>query len=377
MGARLFSSWIERLRDLRNRKVSDPAFRRWATRFALTRPIARRQAKALFDITAGFVYSQVLSACVRVDLFEILQPGPADTHAIAQRINLPLEGSQRLLKAAAALELVECRGDGRYALGPLGAALVGNAGVKAMIQHHDILYDDLRDPLALLAGRTDAQLKQYWAYAGGERSRSGETWRHTDYTRLMAASQAFVTSEILGAYSFARHRRLLDVGGGDGTFLIAAGQAAPQLELTLFDLPPVAAIARQRILAAGMAGRARAFAGSFLADDLPPGADLVTLNRVLHDHDDAGALSVLGKIRDAMAPRGTLLIAEPMAGTRGARASGDAYFGFYLLAMGQGRPRTTVEIKRMLDSVGFSRVREVRTSTPLIARIIAAQRPAD
>ena len=249
----MLSAWLERLRDFRNRKVADPLFRRWAGRFALTRPVARRQAKALFDLTAGFVYSQILGACVRVDLFEILAAGPLDLASIAERINLPEEGAERLLKAAVALDLIETRSASRYALGPLGAALVGNHGVKAMILHHDILYGDLRDPLKLLAGKVQSGLQQYWAYAGASQGVGAEPRRHADYTALMAASQAFVTAEILDAYPLSGHRRLLDVGGGDGAFLLAAGQAAPDLQLTLFDLPPVAAQARQRLLAAGLA----------------------------------------------------------------------------------------------------------------------------
>jgi demethylspheroidene O-methyltransferase len=371
----MLSSLFERIRDIRNRKVSDPVFRRWASRFALTRPIARRQAKALFDLTAGFVYSQVLAACVRVDLFELLAEGPIRLDAIATRIALPREGAERLLKAAVALDLVEARADARYALGPLGAALVGNKGVVEMIRHHEILYGDLRDPLALLQGRKGAELSRYWAYAGGRTETPKEGGRHADYTRLMAASQAFVTAEILDAYPLVRHRSLLDVGGGDGTFLIAAGQAATHLQLALFDLPPVAVIARQRLHEAGLAGRAKVHDGSFLEDPLPRGADLVTLNRVLHDHDDRSAQALLGAVRNAIAPQGTLLIAEPMAGTVGARASGDAYFGFYLLAMGQGRPRSVAEIGAMLGRAGFHAVREIATNTPLIARVITA-RPA-
>ncbi len=369
----MLSAWLERIRDFRNRKVADPAFRRWAGRFPLTRGTARREAKALFDLTAGFVYSQVLSACVRIDLFEMLAAGPADAATIAARADLPRQGIDRLLKAAAALDLIEARGLDRYALASLGAALVGNAGVKAMIIHHDILYRDLCDPLALLAGQSKSELRRYWAYAGGAQESLAKSYRHEDYTGLMAASQAFVTAELLDAYPFRRHRRLLDVGGGDGTFLIAAGQASASMELALFDLPPVAAIARQRLFAAGLAGRAKVFAGSFFQDELPRGADLVTLNRVLHDHDDASAISILQAIRRAMSLQGTLLVAEPMAGTRGARASGDAYFGFYLLAMGQGRPRTLEEIKRLLAEAGFGYAKEISTSTPLIVRIVTAR----
>jgi len=369
----MLSALRERLGDFRNRKVADPAFRRWASRFPLTRSVARRQAKALFDLTAGFVYSQVLAACVRVGLFEMLAPGPLDLAAIASRIDLSEGATDRLLKAASALGLVVARRGDRYALGPLGAALVGNPGVEAMILHHDILYHDLQDPLALLAGKSASDLKSYWAYAGGGSPGPVTPRRHADYTRLMSASQAFVTDEILDAYSFKRHRRLLDVGGGDATFLVAAGQSATHLELALFDLPPVASIARHRLLAAGLAGRAKVHAGSFLDDPLPTGADVVTLIRVLHDHDDAPALAILSAIRQAIAPGGTLLIAEPMAGTPGAEASGDTYFGFYLLAMGQGRPRTADDIGTLLKRAGFSAHREIATGTPLIARIVTAR----
>lgn len=367
----MFTGWIERLRDFRNRKVSDPAFRRWAAGFPLTRPVARRQAGALFDLTAGFVYSQILAACVRVGLFDLLAAGPLDVAAVAARAGLPTEGVHRLLKAAAALDLVEPRAGQRYALGSLGAALVGNDGVKAMIQHHEVLYDDLRDPLALLAGGEKAELQRYWSYA--DPTVDSQTGRHADYTALMAASQAFISAEIIDAYALSRHRRLLDVGGGDGSFLIAAGRAAPELELALFDLPPVADIARGRLKAAGFNGRAKAHGGSFFDDPLPQGADLVTLNRVLHDHEDTDALAILKGVRRAIDRDGTLLIAEPMAGTPGARASGDAYFGLYLLAMGQGRPRTAEEIAALLKQAGFGHVRQVRTNTPMIARIVTAQ----
>jgi demethylspheroidene O-methyltransferase len=368
----VIAALIDRLRDWRNRQIADPSFRRWAARFPLTRGIARRQAKSLFNLTAGFVYSQVLHACVEVDLFELLASGPRTIDGISGSIGLAPDGTERLLKAAAALGLVESRGPDRYALGWLGAALVANPGVTTMICHHRILYGDLRDPLALLAGRTDTELQSYWAYAGNPAARAPDASSHADYTRLMAASQAFVTTEILDAYPLRHHRRMLDVGGGDGTFLIAAARAAPKLELALFDLPPVAALARQRIAEAGLAGRAKAYGGSFLADPLPKGADLVTLNRVLHDHDDGPSLAILIAIRRSIAADGILLIAEPMAGTPGAEASGDAYFGFYLLAMGQGKPRTVADIQRLLASAGFGRIREVATSTPLIARIVTA-----
>ena len=68
--------------------------------------------------------------------------------------------------------------------------------------------------------------------------------------------------------------------------------------------------------------------------------------------------ALLTKVHAALPPGGTLLIAEPMAGTPGAEAMGDAYFGLYLWAMGSGRPRTAEAYRAMLRAAGFSRVVE-------------------
>jgi demethylspheroidene O-methyltransferase len=81
---------------------------------------------------------------------------------------------------------------------------------------------------------------------------------------------------------------------------------------------------------------------------------------------------LLRAIRAALAPGGKLVIAEPMSDTPGAQAMGDAYFGFYLLAMGSGRPRPASEIKAMLEKAGFNTVRSVRTPRPLLASMVEA-----
>ncbi len=139
----------ERWRDWRHRTVARPGFQRWAAAFPLTRPVARRHARELFDLVAGFVYSQVLLACVRLDLFERLAGGAVSEAALAAQLNLGDEALERLLAAAAALELVERRPGARVALGRLGAPMVGNRAVAAMVEHHATLYADLADPLAL------------------------------------------------------------------------------------------------------------------------------------------------------------------------------------------------------------------------------------
>ncbi len=82
----------------------------------------------------------------------------------------------------------------------------------------------------------------------------------------------------------------------------------------------------------------------------------------------------MAAIHDALPPRGVLLVAEPMAGAPGAEPMGEAYFGFYLLAMGRGRPRSASEIAAHLEEAGFRWVRRLKTRRPLLVSALAATR---
>lgn len=373
LGSHLPASWRDRFRAWREGLTASPSFRRWAAAFPLTRPLARRRARALFDLCAGFIYSQILLACVRLGLFDLLRDGPVTEPSLAARMDLSTEGAARLLRAAAALDLVALRDDGRWTLGPLGAAMIDNPGIAAMVEHHALLYADLADPVALLRRpRGGNALSGYWAYAGADAPDALQRDRTADYTALMAASQPMVAEEVIAAYDFRRHRCLLDVGGGSGAFLAAVAPAAPALRLMLFDLPAVAEQARERFSGLRLEGRATAVGGNFAKDPLPPGADLVSLVRVLHDHDDEVVLALLQSVRAALPAGGRLLVAEPMSGTPGAEPAGDAYFGIYLLAMGRGRPRRVEELQDMLLAAGFAQSRLLATRTPLLTRVLVA-----
>jgi demethylspheroidene O-methyltransferase len=361
-----------RWQNWRNRLLASEGFQSWATRFPLTRPIARRSARRLFDLVSGFVYSQVLYSCVKLDLINRLaSDGPCGTAELAGHCQLDEQAMSTLLRAAASLELVEDAGGDRYCLGFLGAPLAGNPGLQALILHHEKLYADLADPVALLrAGAGQGELAGYWAYATSEEPSDLAAARIEEYTELMGASQYLVSSELLQAYDLSGHRRLLDIGGGNGAFCRAAAARYPRLELSVFDLPAVADAARERFASEGLDDRATAHGGDFLRDPLPEGADVVTLLRVLHDHGDDSVLGLLRSVRRAIADDGCLLVAEQMSGTGGAEPVGDAYFGFYLLAMGQGRPRTIDELSRLLTEAGFSAPREIPTNLPLQARLL-------
>lgn len=357
----------------RNRVLGDPGFQRFAARFPLTRPIVRSKARMMFDRVTGFTYSQVIAACIEVGLLDLLVDGARDLADIADRVAIPLDGTDRLLRAAASIGLAERVAPDRWALGAEGAALRGNHGIAEMVMHHRLLYADLADPVAMLRrGPGGGQLSNYWTYAESVGQGDGE--QVEAYSGLMAASQPLIATHVIDSYPFSRHRQMLDVGGGQGAFIAAVADRMPDMALALFDLPAVGQRARHALNCAGHGARVTIHGGNFLSDALPSGYDLITLIRVLHDHDDTPALQLLRNIHAALPPRGRLLIAEPMAETPGAETAGDGYFGMYLWAMGSGRPRSMNEIAGMLRTAGFSSSRPVSTPLPLTVSAIVAQR---
>jgi hypothetical protein len=130
-------TFSDRLYAWRDRLVGSPTFQRWAAAFPLTRPIARRQAAQLFDLVAGFVYSQVLFGLRPAR--DCSRSSPRARRASARwrtgsncrttppAVCSPPRPRCGLLSAAATAAM---------ALGQLGAAMVGNRAVSAMVEHH-------------------------------------------------------------------------------------------------------------------------------------------------------------------------------------------------------------------------------------------------
>jgi demethylspheroidene O-methyltransferase len=373
----VLKGWQEPFLRWRDRVLANPETQFLMARVPVLRSVARAKAGRAFDLVAGFVHSQVLSAWVSLGLPQRLRAGPLAQQSLREGTGLGADGFDRLVRACVALDLMSVRAGGRLGLGETGAALLANPGVFAMVAHHERLYRDLTDPVALLRERRhDTALAAEWAYAGAQAPGEAARDAVASYSALMAQTQDFIAREALGAYPFARHRHLMDVGGGVGAFLSAVGRRHGGLDLTLFDLPAVVELAGPALETSLPGRNVRRLGGDFHRDTLPEGADLISLVRVLHDHDDAPVQALLRRVAQALPVGGRVLIVEPMADTPGARAMGDSYFGLYLWAMGSGRPRTRGELSAMLREAGFEGVREHPTRQPVLARVLSARRRA-
>lgn len=342
----------------------------------------RQQSREVFDLVAGFAYSQTLLALVELGWLDRLKSGRGLSAAVlAHESGLSEEAAQRLAYAAAALKLLAPalssagQPERGWTLGAHGAVIAASPAMMALVRHHKSVYRDLADPVALLRGeQTQSELRSTWAYVDHRgHGQALDEAAVAPYSDLMASSQPLVSEQVLQAYDFSEHRQLLDLGGGMARFATAVAKAHPGLPITVFDLPAVASLAQRAVAQEGLSAQIRCVGGDFFSDEVPQGADLISLVRVLYDHPDAFVLRLLRRVHGLLEPvQGRLLIAEPMALGPSEAAMSDAYFGLYLCAMGGGRARSPAELEALLRQAGFRSVHLRKTQLPIQTGLLLA-----
>jgi len=374
---------IERVKRSIERMMASPRFYRFSVNNVLTRWYARRRTAQVFDLMAGFVNFQVLLTCVKSGLLERVYAAPCSLEELSFYTQLPKENMDRLVLSALSLGLIDKRGPDRYGIGALGLPVVGYSGIKAMIEHNAVLYADMLETAKLLKSKEHSQMHRYWPYTLNDvqedsnfvqvqQASAAKDKQFERYSELMSASQNFVIDEITSSYDFSSHAKMLDIGCGKGRFVQTLAQRYSNLKFELMDLPLVMGLTREHLAHAEFFHRLSFNPGSFKLDELPKGVDLISLVRIAHDHSDEVVQVLLRKIYLALPSKGTLLLAEPMANPKGAKH--DAYFHFYLLAMGEGRLRTPEQLSKMMVQAGFDRVRLLDNPMPMHTRILIAQK---
>ena len=358
----------------RNQLVASQKFQKWVGNTPIIRTIARKDAEKIYDLMAGFVYSQTLLAMVELDLFVYLKDRPLSAAELSKETQIPKRSMIILCQSAVAIKILELVGDEQYALSRLGAAVIGVDGLTDMIRHHRLFYDDLKDPVRLLKNEVETHMSRYWPYVlSNDQSVSVKSQVSGKYSDLMRSSQKLVAEETLRLISFSSTARLLDIGGGTGAFIEEVSKVTKGISFCLFDLPQVVEKAKA-LLFLENSNQFETLAGSFLSDKIPTGFDTITLIRVLYDHNDDVVITLLKKVYHALPVNGRVIISEPMSGGKNPIRSGDSYFGFYTMAMSTGRPRSSQEHESFLKEVGFRTVKKHKGTREFITQVISAKK---
>lgn len=175
---------------------------------------------------------------------------------------------------------------------------------------------------------------------------------------------------ILQAVSPGPARRLLDVGGASGTYTIAFLKASPEMTATLFDLPHVIDMARERIAEAGLMDRVTLTAGDLYTDALPADHDLAWVSAIIHMNSPEQNMALFAKVYDALAPGGRIIIRDYVMNPDHTAPESGALFAINMLVGTPGGGTYNYgEIQSALAGAGFGNIRLIQNDDQMMGLV--------
>lgn len=172
---------------------------------------------------------------------------------------------------------------------------------------------------------------------------------------------------IAQAFDLSGFRSLVDLGGATGHLALAIGDRYPEMKLAVFERPHVIRVAGEYTH-----GRVALYPGDLLTDPLPP-ADLYSLGKVLHNHNEANCRLMLKRIYQALPRTGALLVAERVLDDDRSGPVHVHVSSMNMLVATKGREHTFPEYRDLLQEAGFTDVRFKKTGA-LVDAILASKR---
>ncbi|WP_116198868.1 methyltransferase [Amycolatopsis circi] len=255
----------------------------------------------------AFCDAKALLTAVELDLFTVLNDGPATEDEIRRRLNLHGRGLRDFLHLLAALGLLEKEGEQYRNAAGSGKYLVRDtAGYVGGFLHraNNNLYPawgKLTD--ALRTGKPQA--------VGDYEQVVSNPQVLGQFIRMMDALTQVLGPQLVEAFDWSGHDTVVDVGGCRGNMAAQLVAANPGLTGHVFDLPQMAPFFRDHMADLGLTGRVEFHGGNFFHDPIPA-ADLVVVGHVLHDFDRDQRKFLVHKACEAVHPGGALVVYDRM-----------------------------------------------------------------
>jgi hypothetical protein len=322
------------------------------------------EAMRMLTMAFGGITAQAVGVAAQLGIVDHLADGPRTAAELAAATGTHAPSLYRLLRALASLDVLSEDGEGRFSSTPLGDTL--RSGVPGSV----------RGPVVMVTVPT-------MTLASGEMLHTVRTGQpafdhvfgapffdfltqHPDegatFNGGMAAFSELENPHIAAAYDFPPGARVVDVGGGRGGFIAEVLRAHPSVRGVLYDLPEVVRDAAY-LRAGAVAGRCDILAGSFF-ENVPNGADVYVVKRILHDWSDETCVQILENIRRAMPAGGRVLAIDAVLAPRGTPDM-NKVSDLLMMIVCPGRERTEQEFRELFAAVGLRLTRVVPTPSSL------------
>jgi len=322
-------------------------------------------APELFSLSGSYWTSCAVQAAVQLDLFTALTDGPRTEEELAATLKCDLRALRMLITALVALEFLERRGE-TVAASPSVLTYLAKTSpeyVGFIILHH-------------------ANLVPSWnklaesVRSGKENRERGAIRTHDEEEREAFLMGMFNVARqqaeaIANALDLTGRLRLIDVGGGPGTYAVYFCRRNPGLQAVVFDLPTSEDFARKVVENYGLTDRIEFVGGDFLHDELPQGQDVAWLSQVLHGEKPENAALLVKNAAACLRPGGLLCIQEFVVDSDRNGPVHPALFSLNMLVNTDGgQAYTADEICSMLENAGAKDIRSLDVALPQGCRVM-------
>ena len=309
----------------------------------------------------GYAPPMILSAAVEHRVFDLLEGGPKTAAEVSAANGASLRGVRAIMNALAGFGLLAKDSDNRYALTPESATFLVRGKPSFiggfMLHARQLIPKWLQLGEIVETGRPTTSVNQE-----GEGSEFFEAFVEDLFPVGFPSAQSL-------ASAFPDVRRVLDLAAGSGVWSIAFAQRNKGVRVTAVDWAGVLPATRRMTERLGVAEQYEFVAGDLRDADFGSGYDLATLGQILHSEGEARSRELLGKVFRALAPGGTIAIAEFLANDDRSGPPLAMLFAVNMLVnTDEGDTFTVPEISQWLREAGFTdpRTMEVPAPSPLI-----------
>jgi hypothetical protein len=311
-------------------------------------------------ITAGHL-SRAIQIAVRLGVPDLIARGTRTTAELAAATGTHDGAFGRLLRALAAHDLCTKNTGGTWELTALGETLRSDFpsachgaalywGLDSIRAAWDCLDHSLRTGLPAFCFANGSPFFQHMR----DSTEDGAV-----FDEFMTANQRERAAIHAGSINCQGLRRVVDVGGGEGAFLIELAKRHPHLSGTVLELPHVCARARRKVTRERLEDRITVCEGSFF-EAVPSGADAYMLSAILHDWPDDQALRILRVCRAAMTGDALLFIVEQVVHSAEVASRFSALLDIAMLVLLGGKERSREEFAALLAEADL----EISAVTP-------------
>ena len=302
----------------------------------------------LARVAAQYWESAAVNAAVQLGLFARLSHSAAGIETLTQDLSVSPIHLEALLEALLAMGIV-CRDDSEWAIAP---QLVGALDPESADSLIPVLA--FNGDLFGLWGRLADSVREGKPPVPDNPHLGSDADRTRRFVQGMHSRASLYADALAHAVDLTGVQRLLDVGGGPGTFAAALATAFPALRVTVFDLPPVVEVAAGLQSQHPARDRLNFEAGTYHVDALPIAHDGLLYAGALHQETEESARELFSRFSDVLEAGSPCWIVDLMLDPGREGPAFSALFGVNMLLMRPtARMWATDEVELLLSEVGL------------------------